>query len=56
MAGAGLKAVFVHGVTCNLGYAVVLGRISMPDPPTTILHLLSVDHKRLTWQRTGLDQ
>ncbi len=53
MAGGGLKPGFTHGETDELGYEGVKGRTHVHDFQATVLHLLGLDHERLTYQFQG---
>jgi hypothetical protein len=53
MAGGGLKKGFTHGQTDELGYAGVQGRTHVHDLQATILHLLGLDHEKLTYDYQG---
>ena len=55
MAGAGIKAGTVYGSTDDLGYAAVDNPVSVHDLHATILHLLGINHLRLTLKHQGLD-
>jgi hypothetical protein len=55
LAGGGVKAGFAYGETDEWGYKVVQGRVEMYDLHATILHLLGIDHKRLTVRFGGRD-
>ena len=55
MAGAGLKKGIVHGATDEYGIAVAERRVHVHDFHATILHLLGLDHKRLTFRYSGRD-
>jgi hypothetical protein len=55
MAGAGVKGGHVHGATDELGLEAVEGRVSIHDWHATILHLLGLDHERLTFAYAGRD-
>jgi hypothetical protein len=55
MAGGGVKAGAIHGATDEWGYKVVEGRTEIHDLHATMLHLLGVDHKRLTFRFGGRD-
>ena len=55
MAGAGIKAGTVYGSTDELGYAAVDNPVSVHDLHATILHLLGINHLRLTLKHQGLD-
>jgi uncharacterized protein (DUF1501 family) len=53
IAGGGIKAGIVHGETDDFGYNAVSGAVSVHDLHATILHLLGVDHERLTFKHQG---
>ncbi len=55
MAGGGVKAGFVHGETDEWGYKTVVNKIEIHDLHATMLHILGVDHKRLTVRFGGRD-
>ncbi len=55
MAGGGVKGGLAYGETDEWGYKVVSGKLEMHDFHATILHLLGVDHKRLTVRFGGRD-
>jgi len=55
MAGGGVKPGFAYGETDEWGYKVVNGKLEMHDLHATVLHLLGVDHKRLTVRFGGRD-
>jgi hypothetical protein len=55
LAGGGVRRGFSHGVTDEFGYQVVEGRVHIHDLHATILHLLGLDHERLTWRHAGRD-
>jgi len=55
MAGGGVKAGTAYGETDEWGYKAVSGKLEMHDLHATILHLLGVDHKRLTLRFGGRD-
>lgn len=48
LAGGGVRAGQVHGTTDEFGYNVVEGGVHVHDFHATLLHLLGVDHERLT--------
>jgi uncharacterized protein DUF1501 len=56
MAGGGLKAGFDFGDTDDIGYAAVDGRLTHSDVHATILHLLGLDFKKLTFEWEGRDE
>ena len=53
MAGAGVKGGTSYGETDEIGYAAVENRVSVNDLHATILHLLGLDHERLTYLHNG---
>jgi len=53
MAGAGIKGGASHGETDEFGHKAVTDRASVHDLHATILHLLGVDHKKLTYFHNG---
>jgi hypothetical protein len=53
MAGGGFKAGHIHGATDEFGYQSVENRVSVPDLHATILHLLGIDHTKLTFVHSG---
>jgi uncharacterized protein (DUF1501 family) len=56
LAGGGLKAGLTLGGTDEFGFNVVEDRVHVRDLHATILHLLGLDHERLTYRFQGLDQ
>jgi hypothetical protein len=55
LAGGGVKAGTVYGATDEYGYHVVENKMEMYDLHATMLHLLGLDHKRLTYRFGGRD-
>ena len=55
MAGGGVKPGFSYGATDELGYAAVDNVVHVHDLHATILHLLGIDHTRLTHRFQGRD-
>jgi hypothetical protein len=55
LAGGGVKAGTILGETDAWGYKVVQGRVEIHDLHATMLHLLGMDHKRLTFRFGGRD-
>jgi hypothetical protein len=55
LAGGGVRAGLVHGATDEFGYHAVTGRVHMFDLHATILHLLGLDHEKLTYRYAGRD-
>ncbi len=55
LAGAGIKGGIVHGATDEFGYSAVEDVVEVHDLHATMLRLLGVDHKRLTYRFQGRD-
>jgi hypothetical protein len=55
MAGGGVKAGISYGATDEFGIAVAEGRMHVHDFHATILHLLGLDHEKLTYRHAGRD-
>jgi hypothetical protein len=55
LAGAGVKSGHVHGATDELGLRAERDKVHVHDLHATILHLLGVDHERLTYRHHGRD-
>jgi hypothetical protein len=55
LAGGGVKGGYVHGATDEYGYHAVEGVVTIHDLHATILHLLGLDHTRLTYRYAGRD-
>lgn len=53
MAGAGIKGGVSYGETDEIGYKSVVDRVSVHDLHATMLHLLGVDHEKLTYFHDG---
>jgi len=53
MAGAGVKKGFSYGETDEFGYNIVSNPVHVHDFQATLLHLLGVDHERLTYKHQG---
>ena len=53
MAGGGLKRGLTYGATDDFGMHAVENPVSHHDLHATILHLLGLDHQRLTWRHNG---
>lgn len=53
MAGAGIKGGVSYGETDEIGYKSVTDRVSVHDLHATMLHLLGIDHKKLTYFHNG---
>ena len=55
MAGGGIKRGLTYGATDELGYNVVQDKVHVHDLQATILHLLGLDHTKLTYKFQGRD-
>ena len=55
VAGAGIRPGISYGSTDELGYAAQENPVSVHDFHATMLHVLGIDHKRLTVKFQGLD-
>jgi hypothetical protein len=55
MAGGGVKGGFSYGATDDFGYEAVEGKMHIHDWHATILHLLGLDHEKLTYRYAGRD-
>ena len=55
MAGGGVKGGFSYGATDDYGAAAVENKCHIHDWHATILHLLGLDHTRLTYRYAGRD-
>jgi uncharacterized protein (DUF1501 family) len=54
-AGGGIKGGVHHGETDELGHKAAVDRVSINDLHATILHLLGLDHTKLTYRFNGRD-
>jgi hypothetical protein len=55
MAGGGIKGGIRYGATDEFGYKAVENRLGVNDLHATILHLLGIDHMKLTYRFNGRD-
>jgi len=55
LAGGGVKAGYIHGKTDEIGYSVVENPVHVHDLQATVLHLLGLDHTKLTFRFQGRD-
>lgn len=55
MAGGGVKSGIRYGQTDEYGYYAIENRFTIHDLHATLLHLLGLDHKRLTFHHSGRD-
>jgi hypothetical protein len=56
LAGAGVKAGVAHGQSDDFSYQAAEGKTECYDLHATILHLLGIDHERLTFRHNGIDR
>ena len=55
LAGGGVRGGYVHGATDEFGYRAIENRVHVHDLHATVLHLLGLDHTRLTYRYAGRD-
>lgn len=55
LAGGGLKTGTIYGSTDEYGYKAIENRVEIHDLHATMLHLLGVDHEKLTFRFSGRD-
>jgi hypothetical protein len=55
LAGAGVKKGHVYGATDDVGATIAEGRVGVHDLHATILHLLGLNHEKLTFRHAGRD-
>ena len=55
MAGGGVKGGFTYGATDEFGFGIVENEVHVHDFHATCLHLLGIDHERLTYRHQGRD-
>jgi len=55
LAGAGIRKGYTHGETDEYCYNIVKNPVSIFDLNATILHLMGINHERLTFKHQGLD-
>ena len=56
MTGAGVKTPFTYGATDNFGYKAVENITTVHDFHATILHILGLDHERLSFYHNGIER
>ena len=54
--GAGVRGGYAHGATDDVGLRAVHDKVHVHDLHATLLHLLGMDHERLTFRHNGLDE
>ncbi|QEG22026.1 hypothetical protein MFFC18_18870 [Mariniblastus fucicola] len=55
LAGGGIKGGTIYGATDEFGYRAIENKVEIHDLHATMLHLLGVDHERLTFRWSGRD-
>ena len=55
LAGGGVKGGITYGATDEFGMNAVEDRVHVHDLHATILHLMGIDHERLTYRYSGRD-
>src|SRR5262245_37243138 len=55
LAGGGVRGGMAYGATDDLGWDAVQNKVHVHDLHATILHLLGLDHERLTYRHSGRD-
>ena len=55
MAGGGIKGGVTYGATDDFGYRAVENKVEVHDLHATMLHLLGMDHTKLTYRFSGRD-
>jgi hypothetical protein len=55
LAGGGIRGGMTYGATDEFGYYVAENKVTMPDFHATILHLLGLEHTKLTYRHAGRD-
>jgi hypothetical protein len=55
LAGGGVRGGHVHGATDEFGFRAVENKVHVHDLHATVLHLLGLDHERLTYRYAGRD-
>jgi len=55
MAGGGVKGGHVHGATDEFGWNAIQDKVHVHDLHATVLHLMGIDHERLTYRYAGRD-
>ena len=55
LAGGGVKGGLMYGETDEMGMHAIEKRVHVHDLHATILHLMGIDHERLTYRYSGRD-
>ena len=55
LAGGGVRGGLTYGATDEFGFAAVENKMHVHDLHATMLHLMGIDHERLTYRYSGRD-
>jgi hypothetical protein len=55
LAGGGVRGGMTHGATDEFGFRAIEDKVHVHDLHATILHLLGLDHEKLTYRHAGRD-
>jgi len=55
LAGGGVRRGYVHGATDEMGFVAVRDKVHVHDLHATVLHLMGIDHEKLTYRYSGRD-
>ena len=55
LAGGGVRPGIAYGETDEFGQNAIVNKVHMHDMHATLLHLLGIDHERLTYRYAGRD-
>ncbi|MBL8826975.1 MAG: DUF1501 domain-containing protein, partial [Planctomycetaceae bacterium] len=55
LAGGGVRGGYAHGATDEFGFQAIENKVHVHDLHATLLHLLGLDHERLTYRLAGRD-
>jgi len=55
LAGGGIKGGMTYGATDEFGFAAVENKVHVHDLHATLLHLMGIDHEKLTYRYSGRD-
>jgi hypothetical protein len=56
LAGGGIKQGFSYGETDPIGYSPITASVHIRDLHATVLHLMGIDHNKLTYKYRGLNE
>src|SRR5262245_22822024 len=55
LAGGGVKGGMAYGATDEFGFRAVVDKVHVHDLHATVLHLMGIDHEKLTYRHAGRD-